>query len=101
MNAMDHELPPERPMTLEDENRRLKELLGKALSELDALSKKHFALLETDLEEGRKMDELLTTYRSTMEEMEMRLVMAVDQRDEAIGEVVRLRAQLKEDEEGE
>lgn len=101
MNDMDSELAAERPMTLEDENRRLKELLGRALTELDAISKKHLALLEADTEEGRKMDELLTNYRSTMEEMEMRLQMAVGQRDDAIAEVVRLRRLLKEDGVGE
>lgn len=97
MDGMDQELPAQTPMTLEEENRRLRQLLTQALANLSEMTQKNITLLEDDLAEGRKMDETLGLYRSTLEETEMRMEMLVQQRDDAIAEVVRLRALLRED----
>jgi len=101
MNEMDKEDPLEQPLTLEEENRSLKAMLSKALVELRTMTDKNMVLLEDQLAEGHKIDEALTMYRSTLEETEMRIQMLVQQRDDAITEVVRLRGLLREMEEVE
>jgi len=97
MNEMGQEEPAQAPRNLEEENLRLRQMLTKALADLETMTKKNIALMQEEIAESRKIDETLGLYRSTLEETEMRMEMLVQQRDDAIAEVVRLRALLRED----